>query len=72
MELLLNNCSMYDKKRSLPEKQKRVVYSKAFTDSDPDCPYDPDDDIPFEAYRVDTDLSNILVNTSIRKLNPQG
>jgi hypothetical protein len=64
MELLLNACSTYDKKRSLPGKQKHSVYSTAFTDSDPAYPYDPDDDIPYEAYWVDTDFSDILVNTS--------
>ena len=64
MELLLNACSTYDKKRSLPGKQKRAVYSTAFNDSDPDYPHDPDDDIPYEAYRVDTDISDILVNAS--------
>jgi hypothetical protein len=64
IELLLNACSTYDKKSSLPGKQKRAFYSTAFTDSDPDYPYDRDDDIPYEAYRVDTDISDIFVNTS--------
>jgi hypothetical protein len=47
MELLLNACSTYAKKRSLPGKQKHDVYSTEFTVSDPD--------------RVDKDISDILV-----------
>jgi hypothetical protein len=64
MELLLNACSTCDKKCSLPGKQKCAVYSTAFYDSDPDYPHDPDDGIPYEAYRFNTDISDILVNAS--------
>jgi hypothetical protein len=48
MELLLNAYSTYDKKHSLPGKQKHVVYSTPFTDIDPGYPHDPDDGIPMK------------------------
>jgi hypothetical protein len=71
MESLLNACSIYDKKRSLPGKQKCAVYSTAFTDSDPDYPHDPDDGIPYEAHRVER-FCECICNQLIWKSYPQG
>jgi hypothetical protein len=59
MELMPNACSIYDTKQSLPGKQNHAAYSAAFTDSDLDFLHDPDDDVPYETYRVDMDISDI-------------
>ena len=54
MELLLSACSTYDKKITLPGKQKRAVYSSTLDDKLHD---------QYEVYHVDTDISEIMVNT---------
>jgi hypothetical protein len=62
--LLLETCSTFDKKRELPCKQKRAVYAATITDNDPVYPYDLVDDDACEAYRVDTDISEIMAYES--------
>ena len=64
MELLLSACSNYDKKVTLPGKQKRAVYST--TTSNDDDNYQVDNDLKgeYEVFKVDTDVSDILVHSS--------
>mgnify|MGYP006328857003 FL=1 len=58
MELLLSACSTYDKKLMVPGKNKRAVYATAM-EGGADGTYGS-----YEAYRVDTDVSDILVHAS--------
>jgi hypothetical protein len=65
MKLLLSACSTYDKKSNLPGKQKRAVYQTQIDNyDDTDYPHDDIYDSGYEAYHVDTDISEILVNTT--------
>jgi hypothetical protein len=65
MELLLLACSTYDKKLSLPGKQKRAVYQTEIDKHDnTDYPFDDTYDGGYKAYRVDTDISEIMANVS--------
>jgi hypothetical protein len=65
MELLLVACSTYDKKLSLPGKQKLAIY-KTEIDQHDNTYYLFDDTYNgvYEAYRVDTDISEIMANVS--------
>jgi hypothetical protein len=56
-DLLLEACSTFDKWRALPGRQKRAVYSSVINDNDLDYPYYHADDGQYEAYQVDTDIS---------------
>jgi hypothetical protein len=40
------------------------MYDDAITDYDLECPYDPVDDSAYEAYRVETDITEIMAHTS--------
>jgi hypothetical protein len=62
MELLLSACSTYDKKITLPGKQKRAVYAAAT--SDDDYPFDNIPDGEYEVFKVDTDISDIMAHTT--------
>jgi hypothetical protein len=65
MELLLLACSTYDKKLSLPGKHKRAVYQTKIDKHDStDYPFDDTYDGGYEAYRVNTDISEIMANVS--------
>jgi hypothetical protein len=65
MELLLSACSTYDKKLSLPGKQKRAVYQTEIDKHDnTDYPFDDTYTGGYEAYRVNTDISEIMANVS--------
>jgi hypothetical protein len=64
MELLLSACSTYDKKITLPGKQKRAVYATAITNDDGDYPFDDNPDGEYEVFKVDTDISDIMVHAS--------
>ena len=56
MELLLSACSTYDKKTTLPGKQKRAVYASAIVSDDIDDPQDGE----YKVFQVDTDISDIM------------
>ena len=60
VDLLLEACSTFDKRQALPGRQKRAVYSSVLSDNDLDYPYDHADDGQYEAYQVDTDISEIM------------
>jgi hypothetical protein len=63
MELLLLACITYDKKLSLPGKQKRAVYQTEIDKHDKtDYPFDDTYNGGYEAYRVDKDISEIMAN----------
>jgi hypothetical protein len=65
MELLLSACSAYDKKLSNPGKQKRAVYQTEIDKHDnTDYPFDDTYNGGYEAYRVDTDILEIMANVS--------
>jgi hypothetical protein len=55
--LLLLACSTYDKKITLPGKQKRAVYST-------EIPVENTLDGEFEVFTVDRDVSDIMVNAT--------
>jgi len=64
MELLLSACSTYDKKTSLPGKQKRAVYASEYV-QDYDIPFTPENsDGDYKVFNVDTDISDVLINYS--------
>jgi hypothetical protein len=71
--LLLEACSTFDKKRELPGRQRRAVYTATTTDRDPgySCdqyyPYEYLGNGPYEAYQVDTDISDIMAHASESK-----
>jgi hypothetical protein len=66
MDPLLLACSTNDKKLNLPGKHKRAVYQTKIDNND-DTEYQYDDiyDNGNEAYHVDTDISEIMVNNTI-------
>jgi hypothetical protein len=53
VDLLLEACSTFDKRRASPARQKCAVYSSVLSDNDLDCPYDHADDGQYEAYQVE-------------------
>jgi hypothetical protein len=64
MELLLSACSTYDNKITLPGKQKLAVYTATTLEDEPDRYYNVGQDDGYAVYSIDTDISDILVNTS--------
>jgi hypothetical protein len=64
MELLLSACSTYDKKITLPGKQKRAVYTTMISEDDQDPYYDTTHDEGYAVYNIDTDISDIMVNAT--------
>jgi hypothetical protein len=62
LELLLSASSTYDKKNTLPGKQKRAVYTAASSNGDGDGgnPYDDIKDGDYYVFQVDTDISDIM------------
>jgi hypothetical protein len=64
MELLLSACSSYDKKITLPGKQKRAVYMETTSEDEPDGYYNVGQDDGYAVYSIDTDISDIMVNTT--------
>jgi hypothetical protein len=64
MELLLSSCSTYDKKIALPGKQKRAVYTAKTSEVEPDRYYNVVRDDGYAVYSIDTDVSDIMVNTT--------
>ena len=63
LELLLSACSTYDKKITLPGKQKRAVYTTT-VETDPDQHYDGYNDEGYAVYNIDTDISDIMMVNS--------
>jgi hypothetical protein len=53
MELLLSACSTYDKKFTLPGKQKRAVYTTTVSDNVKLIPSDKTMDGEYEVFTVD-------------------
>ena len=69
MELLLSACSTYDKKMTLPGKQKRAVYTSEYVQ---DYGVEDDKGGEYEVFNVDTDISDVLVNyTSTNRFGNQ-
>jgi hypothetical protein len=64
MELLLSACSTYDKKITLPGKQKRAVYSTAISIDDGHISVDDTLNGEYAVFTVDTDVSDIMVNAT--------
>jgi hypothetical protein len=62
--LLLEACLTFDKKHELSGRQKRAVYMTGIPKNDLEYPYDPVDDGVYEAYWVDTDISEIMAHAS--------
>jgi hypothetical protein len=62
--LLLEACSNFDTRRELPGKQKRAVYATAIANNNSEEPYEIVDDAGYEAYSVDTTISEIMVNAA--------
>ena len=60
MELLLSACSTYDKKLTLPGKQKRAVYAASVSNDDVDYRFDDTLDGEYEVFQVDTDINDIM------------
>jgi hypothetical protein len=54
--VLLSACSTFDKKTLFPGKQKRAVYASEFDSDNYNGSY--------EAYRVDTDVAEIMANAT--------
>jgi hypothetical protein len=69
--LLLSACSTYDKNIGTPGKQKRAVYAALMEDTDTD-PF-PEDNRGggYEAFKVDTDITNIMAyNSNMNRTGP--
>jgi hypothetical protein len=64
MELLLSACSSYDKKITLPGKQKRAVYASIIPEDNQDTYYDVPYHEEYAVYNIDTDISDIMVNAT--------
>jgi len=65
LELLLSACSEYDKKITLPGKQKRAVYATSIVDDDIDpYSYEGSNDGEYEVINVDTDVHDIMVHAT--------
>jgi hypothetical protein len=62
--LLLSACSTYDKKITLPGKQKRAVYTATTSEDEPDGYYNVGQDDGYAVCSIDTDVSDIMVNTT--------
>jgi Reverse transcriptase (RNA-dependent DNA polymerase) len=60
LELLLSACSTYDKKLTLPGKHKRAVYAAAMSSDDADYRFDDTGYGEYEAFHVDTDITDIM------------
>jgi hypothetical protein len=70
LELLLSACSTYDKKITLPGKQKRAVYTATSSNDDGSYPYDDIKDGEYNVFQVDTDISDIMAfNTSMKRFD---
>jgi hypothetical protein len=64
LELLLSACLTYDKKITNPGKQQRAGYQVIMGVDQPDSPYDINNDLDYEAYQIDTDISDIFVHST--------
>jgi hypothetical protein len=64
IELLLSACSTYDKMSTLPGKQKRTVYMATTSEDEPDGYYNVGQDDGCVVYSIDTEASDIMVNTT--------
>jgi hypothetical protein len=64
MEFLLSACSTYDKKNTFPGKQKRAVYTATTSDDKSDGYYNVGQDDDYAVYSIDTDVSDIMENTT--------
>ena len=60
MELLLSAFLTYDKKTTLPGKQKRAVYASEIASDGIDYSGSDPPDGEYEVFRVDTDISDIM------------
>jgi hypothetical protein len=58
--LLLSACSTYDKKITLPGKQKHAVYAAPASSDDLIDPFEDTADGEYEGFRVDTDITDIM------------
>jgi hypothetical protein len=63
--LLLLACSTYDKKITLPGKQKRSVYASAISGDEEHYPFNPKGE--YEVFHVDLDVSEVMVNSTNTK-----
>ena len=63
MELLLSACSTFDKKITLPGKQKRAVYTTT-VETDLDTYQGGNNDEGYAVYNIDTDISDIMMVNS--------
>ncbi|MFA9289584.1 MAG: hypothetical protein ACEQSA_06995, partial [Weeksellaceae bacterium] len=58
----------YDKKITLPGKQKRAVYTAVSSSGDGGHPYDDIQDGEYKVFQVDTDISDIMAyNTDMNR-----
>jgi hypothetical protein len=64
MELLLSACSTYDQKITLLGKQKSAVYTAMTSEEAPGRYYSDGRDYDYAVYNIDTDISDIMVNTT--------
>jgi hypothetical protein len=64
MELLLSACSTYDKKITLPGKQKRAVYATETSSDYLTYPFDDATDGEYEVFQVDTAIDDIMAFTT--------
>jgi hypothetical protein len=63
-ELLLSACSTYEKKITLPGKQKRAVYTSATASEDVEYRFDDTPDAEYGIFQVDTDISDVMANVT--------
>jgi hypothetical protein len=64
MDLLLSACSTYDKKITLPGKQKRAVYASETSSDNLTYPFDDTTDGEYEVFQVDTAVDDIMAFTT--------
>jgi hypothetical protein len=64
MELLLSACYTYDKKITLPGKPLRAVYTTTISNNGKHISTDDTLDGEYEVFTVDTDVSDIMVNST--------
>jgi hypothetical protein len=69
MELLLSACSTYDKKVTLPGKQKLAVYTSVTASEDMEYRFDDTPDAEYGIFQVDTDISDVMANVTDTKPN---
>jgi hypothetical protein len=64
MELLLSACSTYDKKITLPGKQKRAAYATETSSDYLTYPFEDTTDGEYEMFQVETAIDNIIAFTT--------